>query len=67
MFFFKLILGRTGGGGGGVATPPPMRFFLSFFLEDETSAPDVFSSCSFIPPADFETSVVMVSCYVYEI
>ena len=68
MFFFKLILGRTGGGGGGGGRPPPpMRFFLSFFLEDETSAPDVFSSCSFIPPADFETSVVMVSCYVYEI
>ena len=66
MFFFKLILGRTGGGGGWMP-PPPMRFFLSFFLEDETSAPDVFSSCSFIPPADFETSVVMVSCYVYEI
>ena len=29
---------------------------LSFFLEDKTSAPDVFSSCSFIPRAHFETS-----------
>ena len=47
--------------------PPPHKFFLSFSLEDKTSAPDVFSSCSFIPRADFETSLVMVSCYGYEI
>ena len=37
------------------------------FLEDKTSAPDVFSSCSFIPRAHFETSLVMVSCFGYEI
>ena len=43
------------------------KVFLSFFLEDKTSAPDVFSSCSFIPRADFEMSLVMVSCYGYEI
>ena len=53
-----------GGGGGGAATP--MRFFI-FFLDDETSAPDVFSSCSFIPRAHFETSQVMVRFYDYEI
>ena len=47
--------------------PPPYKVFLSFFLKDKTSAPDVFSSCSFIPRADFETSLVMVSCYGYEI
>ena len=41
--------------------------FLIFFLEDETSAPDVFSSCSFIPRAHFETSQVMVRYYDYEI
>ena len=41
--------------------------FLSFFLEDKTSAPDVFSSCSFIPCVGFETRLVMVSCYGYEI
>ena len=29
--------------------------------------PDVFNSCSFIPRAHFETSLVMVSCYGYEI
>ena len=40
---------------------------MSFFLEDKTSAPDVFSGCSFIPRPDFETSLVMVSCYGYEI
>ena len=49
--------GWGGGGGGG----------LSFFLEDKTSAPDVFSSCSFIPCAHFETSLVIISFYGYEI
>ena len=38
-----------------------------FFLEDKTSAPEVFSSYSFIPRANFETSLVMVRCYGYEI
>ena len=38
-----------------------------FFLDDKTSAPDVFSSCSFIPGGHFETSLVMVSYYGYEI
>ena len=46
--------------------PPPHKVFLSFFLEDKTSALDVFSSSSFIPRADFEASLVMVSCYDYE-
>ena len=55
---------QVGGGGGRVATP--MRFLI-FFLDDETSAPDVFSSCSFIPRAHFETSQVMVLYYGYEI
>ena len=49
--------------GGLDATQP--KVFLSFFLEDKTSAPDVFSSCSFIPRANFETSSVMVSRYGY--
>ena len=53
------------GGGGWMSTP--LKLFLSFFLEDKTSAPDVFSSCSFIPRADFEGSLVMVSCYDSEI
>ena len=56
---------RGGGGKGLDATPH--KVFLSFFLEDEISAPDVFSSCSFIARADFEMSLVMVSCYGYEI
>ena len=46
---------------------PPHKVFLSFFLEDKTSAPEVFSSCLFISRAYFETSLVMVSCYDYEI
>ena len=51
--------------------PPPLphKFFSEFFffLKDKTSAPNVFSSFSFIPNADFEASLVMVSCYGYEI
>ena len=58
---------RTRGVGGGGGMPTPRKVFLSFFLEDKTSAPDVFSSCSFIPRTLFETSSVMVSCYGYEI
>ena len=46
---------------------PPHNVFLSFFLEDKTSAPGVFSSCLFIPRTIFETSLVIVSCYGYEI
>ena len=45
------------GGGGGVCLPQ----------KDKTSAPKVFSRCSFIPRAHFETSLVMVSCYGYAI
>ena len=45
----------------------PTKVFLNFFLEDKTSVPDVFSSCSFIPRAHFETSLVMVGCYGYEL
>ena len=39
--------------------PPPHKVFLSFLLDDKTSVPDIFSS--------FETSLVMVSYYGYEI
>ena len=53
------------GGGGWMSTP--LKVILSFFLEDKASAPDVFSSCSFIPPAKFEASSVIVSCYGYEV
>ena len=35
--------------------------------EGGSSAPDVFSICSFIPRALFETSLGMVSYYCYEI
>ena len=42
------------GGGGGGCLPPAYEYFLSFVLDDKTSAPDVFSSCSFIPWAHFE-------------
>ena len=58
---------RTYRGGEGGVDATPHKVFLSFFLEDKTSAPDVFSSCSFIARADFEMSLVMVSCYGYEI
>ena len=45
----------------------PSEVSLSFYLADGTSAPDVFSSCSFILRTCFETSLVMVSYYSYEI
>ena len=57
---------KFGGGGAGTDTTPH-KVFLSFFLEDKTSVPVVFSSCSFISRTHFETSLVMVSCYGYKI
>ena len=45
----------------------PYTFGLVFLLWDKTSAPDVFSSCSFIARAHFESNSVMVSFYGYEI
>ena len=36
--------------------PPPQGFSEFYFLEDKTSSPDVFSRCSFIPRAHFESS-----------
>ena len=53
-----------GGWGVGVNVTPH-KVFLSFFVEDKTLAPNVFSSCSFIPRADFQTSLVMVSCMLW--
>ena len=63
----SLTFARTGGGGGGRVLPPLEVFLFFFFLDDKTSAPDVFSSCSFIPRAHFKTSLVMVSYYGYVI
>ena len=59
----KLTLGQTSEEGW----MPPPKVFLSFFLEDKTSAPDVFSSYSFIPCAHFNLSSVIISFYGYEI
>ena len=58
---------QGGGGGEWVWMPPPHKVFLSFFPEDKTSAPEVFGSCSFISRTDFETGLVIVSCFVYGI
>ena len=68
MRLYHLTSDVQGRGGGGVDDATP-KVFLSFLLEDKTSlsAPDFFSSCSFIPPAHFESSSVMVSFYGYEI
>ena len=46
--------------------PLPSEVFWSFFQDNETSASNVFRSCSFIPRAHFETSLLMVSHYGYE-
>ena len=55
-----------GGEGYGVDVTS-LRFSEFFSIEDKTSEPEVFSSCSFIPGAHFETSLVTVSCYGCEI
>ena len=63
------IKANQGEGGGvfGVGNYHPSGVFLSFFLDDKISALDVFSSWSFIPRTHFETSLVMVSYFGYEI
>ena len=65
IFVELMINPRTYKGVGVDATPP--KVFLNFFLEDKTSAPDVFSNCSLIPRAHFESSSVIVSFYDYKI
>ena len=44
--------------------PTDVQGFSELFLNDATSAPEGFCSCSFIPRAHFETSLVMVSHYM---
>ena len=61
----RLNLRRTKG-----VDASPSEVFLCLFLEDQTSALDVFSSCSFIRCASlraFQTCLVMISYYGYEI
>ena len=48
-------------------SPSPPRFFWVFFLYNQTSAAEPFSSCSFIRLAHFETSLMMIRYYSYEI
>ena len=52
IFVELMINPRTQKGVGVDATLP--KVFLIFFLEDKTSAPDVFGSCSLIPRTHFE-------------
>ena len=68
-YFSRILFQPSEVHAGADAPPPPpsLKIFLSFFLEDKTLAPDVFSSCSFIPRAHFKSSSVMVSFYGYEI
>ena len=47
--------------------PPSLTSFFKFLLDDKTLAPDVLSSCSFIPRAHFETSLKMVSYMIYDV
>ena len=48
-------------------THPFQDFLNFFFLGDKTLLPNVFSSCSFTPYAHFQTSLVMIRYYGYEI
>ena len=67
----NLVGTKEGGGGVGVEEKGgcchSLWDFCDFFLDDKTSAPDVFSGCLFIPCAHFETSLVMVGYYGFEI
>ena len=69
LVFFEdhLTLGRIRGSNGDTPPNPPHKVFLSFFLADKTSIPDVFGSWLFIPRAHVETRLVMVRWYGYEI
>ena len=59
---------RTFKGWGGEGwLPPSSKVILIFFLDDKTSASEVFCSSLFIPRAHSETSLVMVSYFGYEI
>ena len=40
---------------------------MSFFLDDQISAPDVFGGFLFIPRTYFDTSLEMISCYGHKI
>ena len=48
--------------------PPSLRGFSKFFfLDDQMSAPNVFSGFSFIPRTYFDTTLETTSCYGHEI
>ena len=63
LFIVDNIINPRSDGGGVVDSP--RKVSLSFFLEGKTLATDVFSSCSFIPSAHVESSLVMDSFYDY--
>ena len=48
---------------GGGCHPTHLKVVMTFSVEDKTLVPDGFSSCSYIPPAHFERSLVMVSYF----
>ena len=60
------VQGKGGGGGGGCH---PHKIFLEFFMfRDELSSPPaVFSGCAHIPYTHFDTRLVSIGCYSYEI
>ena len=46
--------------------PPPHKVFLEFFQEEPLPQTAVFSSCTHIPKTHFDTSLVKISYYGYE-
>ena len=62
---YKHGLVRDWGGGGVDAIPS--QVFLVLFLDDQVSTTDVFFSCLFILRTYFDTRLVMISFYGYEI
>ena len=50
-----------------VGDATPHKVFLKFFQDELSSPPAVFSSCAYIPYTNFDTRLVSIGCYGYEI
>ena len=62
--------GGVGGGGGGRERGTgchPHKVFLEFFKDEFLSPLAVFSSCAHISYTHFDTRLVSIGCYGYEI
>ena len=66
-FIFDFILNFSGFSGLSVIMIPRVKVVLEFFQDELSSLPAVFSSCAHIPYTHFNTRLVSIGCYGYEI